>query len=752
MDFLNHLNKSQQEAVLYIDGPALVIAGAGSGKTRVLTYKIAYLLAQGWSPYNILALTFTNKAAREMKERISTLAEPRQARALWMGTFHSIFSRILRKECARLGYPADFTIYDSDDSKSLIRTIIKEMSLDEKLYRSGAVQSRISQAKNALVTSESYGRNKEIMDQDMRSKMPYIRDIYVRYQARCYQAGAMDFDDLLLQTNILFRDHPDVLNDYGNIFRYILVDEYQDTNFAQYLIVQKLAQKHNRLCVVGDDAQSIYSFRGANIDNILKFKNQHPDCKIFKLEHNYRSTQNIVNIANSLISKNSNQIHKKVYSEKEEGAKIKLLAAYSDHEEAYTVGAKIIELRMFNSGKFAYRDFAVLYRTNAQSRVLEEAFRKRSIPYRVYGGMSFYQRKEVKDVMAYLRLTVNPDDEEALKRIINFPARGIGETTIGKLSAAAAANNVSIRSILNTQNPLAPTLNKGTWNKLAAFNRMLERFADLNRKTPLNSLVEVIINESGLAQEFAKDDSVENQSRRENVQELVKSVQDYADARLEEDGASNVTLSDYLSEVALYTDQDNEAQDSDKVMMMTVHASKGLEFKNVLITGLEEELFPSSRSRTDPKAIEEERRLFYVAITRAQENCILTYAQNRFHNGMSGNCRPSRFLADLDPAFLDIAGDNRAESRLTNVMHSQSTWKYESRPMGTTHTAEARNDSYKHVNVSELQVGMDVIHERFGNGTIVELSIAPGNESATIDFGDFGVKRLILKFAYLRIP
>jgi DNA helicase-2/ATP-dependent DNA helicase PcrA len=747
--FLRQLNENQREAVTYTDTPSLVIAGAGSGKTRVLTYKIAYLISHGWSPYNILALTFTNKAAREMKERIAKLTEPHHARALWMGTFHSVFSRILRKESKLLGYPSDFTIYDSDDSRSLIKTIIKEMGLDDKAYRPAAVQNRISQAKNALVTSESYSRNKELMEQDIRSKLPHIRDIYARYQHRCYQAGAMDFDDLLLQTNILFRDFPDILEIYSEQFKYILVDEYQDTNFAQYLIVQKLAQKHNKLCVVGDDAQSIYSFRGANIDNILKFRNQYPDCKIFKLEQNYRSTQNIVNLANSLIAKNSNQIHKKVFSQKEEGAKIKLYATYSDHEEAYIVGSRIVELRMFNSGSYTYSDFAVLYRTNAQSRVLEEAFRKRSIPYRVYGGYSFYQRKEVKDVMAYLRLVVNQEDEEAIRRIINYPARGIGETTISKLSAAAATNNTTIWKLLEENNPLTPKLGTATINKLTAFREMIESFSKMNEKTPVDTLVETIIKESGIEHDIKKDNSVENQSRQENIRELIKSVHEYSDARLEEDGTTNVSLASYLSEIALYTDQDKDDNDTDKVMMMTVHASKGLEFKNVFITGLEEDLFPASLSNSDPRSIEEERRLFYVAITRAEENCILSYAQNRFRNGMTTKCNPSRFLSDLNNDLIEIAGERKADRSFAPT-HSPTTWQYEARSSMPQPTAHDNN--YHHVSIDDLEIGMEVHHERFGKGKITELHRMGGSDSATINFGEFGIKRLILKFAYLRIP
>ena len=575
-EYLAELNESQREAVVYCEGPQLVVAGAGSGKTRVLTYKIAWLLKQGLRPSSILALTFTNKAAREMKERIAAMVGENTARWLWMGTFHSIFSRILRREAAAIGFPSNFTIYDAADSKNLIRTIIKEMQLDDKTYRPGMVQSRISNAKNALITWRAYEQNKELIESDIRCKVPELREIYKRYQNRCLQAGAMDFDDLLLQTNILFRDHPEILARYQDAFRYVLVDEYQDTNFAQHLIVKRLCEKQPHLCVVGDDAQSIYSFRGANIDNILQFRNAYPGCKLFKLERNYRSTQNIVNAANSLIDKNREQIPKHVYSEKEEGNKIRLLATYSDYEEAYTVAARIQEMKFAERDK--YQDYAILYRTNAQSRLLEEALRKRNIPYRIYGGLSFYQRKEVKDVISYFRLVVNPHDEEAFKRVINYPARGIGDTTVQKLATAASTYNISLWQVLQTPLEYGVNINKGTAGKLAAFREMLAAFIEKLATLPADELALFIARESGLVNMLSQDRSTEGISKLENLQELLKGIVEFCEIRKEE-GNTHVSLADFLAEVSLLTDQDDETDERrDKVTLMTVHAAKGLEF------------------------------------------------------------------------------------------------------------------------------------------------------------------------------
>lgn len=774
-EYLNKLNESQREAVEYNEGPSLVIAGAGSGKTRVLTYKIAYLVHLGLAPQSILALTFTNKAAREMKERIAAITGGQTARRLWMGTFHSIFSRILRYEAEHIGYPSNFTIYDTTDSKSLLKAIIKEMQLDDKVYRLGMVQSRISNAKNALVTWKAYEQSKELMQHDIDSKVPLLREIYKRYQNRCQQAGAMDFDDLLLQTNILFRDHPQVLEKYRSFFQFVLVDEYQDTNFAQHLIVQRLCEQHRRICVVGDDAQSIYSFRGANIDNILQFKNQYPGCRIFKLERNYRSTQNIVNAANSLIHKNKEQIHKNVYSEKEEGSKVRISASYSDYEEGYAVASAINELRLRKD--YDYVDFAILYRTNAQSRILEEALRKRGIPYKIYGGLSFYQRKEIKDIISYLRLIVNPHDEEAFKRVINYPSRGIGDTTVNKVIKAATENNVSLWTVLNAPIDYDLPINSGTAKKLTDFREMIERFIEQNTRLSAEEMAAIVVKESGIVSSLFQDRSVEGISKQENLQELLKGIAEFCELRREE-GVEQVSLADFLSEVSLLTDQDNDKDEqANKVTMMTVHAAKGLEFKNVFVVGLEEELFPSSMSKDNPRAVEEERRLFYVAITRAEENCVLTYAKSRFRNGQSAMCSPSRFLKDIDVRFLDVPADSSADtfaaarerfqrpaftspfqqpravekeepsfiSPVVQAQQRQRLTKVE------TTTSTPASSSAPASDLSGLRVGAKVRHDRFGEGEVIAIEGDGGNAKATVAFTHFGQKQLLLKFARLTI-
>lgn len=774
-EYLNKLNESQREAVEYNEGPSLVIAGAGSGKTRVLTYKIAYLVHLGLAPQSILALTFTNKAAREMKERIAAITGDQTARRLWMGTFHSIFSRILRYEAEHIGYPSNFTIYDTTDSKSLLKAIIKEMQLDDKVYRLGMVQSRISNAKNALVTWKAYEQSKELMQHDIDSKVPLLREIYKRYQNRCQQAGAMDFDDLLLQTNILFRDHPQVLEKYRSFFQFVLVDEYQDTNFAQHLIVQRLCEQHRRICVVGDDAQSIYSFRGANIDNILQFKNQYPGCRIFKLERNYRSTQNIVNAANSLIHKNKEQIHKNVYSEKEEGSKVRISASYSDYEEGYAVASAINELRLRKD--YDYVDFAILYRTNAQSRILEEALRKRGIPYKIYGGLSFYQRKEIKDIISYLRLIVNPHDEEAFKRVINYPSRGIGDTTVNKVIKAATENNVSLWTVLNAPIDYDLPINSGTAKKLTDFREMIERFIEQNTRLSAEEMAAIVVKESGIVSSLFQDRSVEGISKQENLQELLKGIAEFCELRREE-GVEQVSLADFLSEVSLLTDQDNDKDEqANKVTMMTVHAAKGLEFKNVFVVGLEEELFPSSMSKDNPRAVEEERRLFYVAITRAEENCVLTYAKSRFRNGQSAMCSPSRFLKDIDVRFLDVPADSSADtfaaarerfqrpaftspfqqpravekeepsfiSPVAQAQQRQRLTKVE------TTTSTPASSSAPASDLFGLRVGAKVRHDRFGEGEVIAIEGDGGNAKATVAFTHFGQKQLLLKFARLTI-
>ncbi len=771
-EYLKQLNESQRAAVVYTDGPSLVVAGAGSGKTRVLTYKIAYLLRQGLPPQSILALTFTNKAAREMKERIASLTDERTARRLWMGTFHSIFSRILRSEAERIGYPSNFTIYDAADSKSLLRSIMKEMQLDDKVYRPGMVQSRISNAKNALISYKAYEQNKELVQHDIDSKVPLLREIYKRYQNRCLQAGAMDFDDLLLQTNILFRDHPDVLEKYRSFFQFVLVDEYQDTNFAQHLIVQRLCEVHRHICVVGDDAQSIYSFRGANIDNILQFKNQYPGCHIFKLERNYRSTQNIVNAANSLIDKNMKQIRKTVYSEKEEGSKLSVCSSYSDYEEGYAVAGKINEMRMRN---YDYADFAILYRTNAQSRILEEALRKRGIPYKIYGGLSFYQRKEVKDVISYLRLIINPHDEEALKRVINYPARGIGDTTLNKLTAAATEHNVSLWTVLNDPIGYALPVNSGTAKKLSDFRELIAGFIERNVKLSAEEIASAVVKESGIVSVLFQDRSVEGISNQENLKELLKGIAEFCEIRREE-GAEHVSLADFLSEVSLLTDQDNDKEEqANKVTMMTVHAAKGLEFRNVFVVGLEEDLFPSAMSKDNPRAVEEERRLFYVAITRAEENCVLTYAKSRYRNGQSAMCSPSRFLKDIDTRYLSMSADSvaggsfaatpRRSPAFSTPFQQPKAMEEEAyvSPVAQAVGRQARltrmetassspvPSSASASDLSDLHVGAKVRHDRFGEGEVIAIEGEGGNAKATVSFAHFGQKQLLLKFARLTV-
>lgn len=758
--YLDQLNESQREAVIYSDGAALVVAGAGSGKTRVLTYKIAYLIQQGFSPYNILALTFTNKSAREMKSRIGAITDEYMAQRLWMGTFHSIFYRILRYEAERIGYPSDFTIYDTTDSKSLIRSIIKEMQLDDKIYRPGMIQSRISNAKNALITSSAYDHHKELIEYDQKSKVPLLREIYKRYQARCFQAGAMDFDELLLQTNILFRDHPDVLAKYQDKFQYVLVDEYQDTNFAQHLIVTRLCEKHHRICVVGDDAQSIYSFRGANIDNMLRFKDNYPECRIFKLEQNYRSTQNIVDAANSLICKNKSQIPKTVYSENEKGSKIGIFSSYSDYEEGYLVASQILERKIRD--KSTYSDFAVLYRTNAQSRVLEEALRKRNIAYKVYGSQSFYQRKEVKDIIAYFRMVINPHDEESLKRIINYPARGIGNTTVSKLLMAATAHQKSVWTILSAPINYGVQINGGTAKKLQDFRIMMEELIAENTRLSAVEMAELIVKRSGMVAALFQDRSVEGISRQENMQEVLKAITEFTEIRLEE-GSEHVSLSDFLIEVSLITDQDNDKDEqADKVTLMTVHAAKGLEFDNVFIVGMEEELFPSSMVTNSIQGIEEERRLFYVAITRARKNCIITYAKSRFRNGQSKSCIPSHFLDDLDPQYVDRPEELTretyfAENRTYNQRHTTPSFLSQREEITSQKGALRKlvNDESqenKQVNIlGEFQVGDTVRHNRFGEGQIISLEGSGGDAKATISFEHLGQKNLLLKYAKLII-
>ncbi len=770
--FLQDLNDSQREAVVYTDGPSLVIAGAGSGKTRVLTYKIAYLLEKGLAPSSILALTFTNKAAREMKERIAHIVGYNTARYLWMGTFHSIFSRILRSESELLGYTKNFTIYDSSDSKSLVKSIIKEMKLDDKTYRPGFVQSRISYAKNNLITPFAYANDTDIQKSDLHARIPLLKEIYQIYCTRCRQADAMDFDDLLLQTNLLFKNHPEILNKYQNIFRFILVDEYQDTNFAQYLIVKKLAELHEQICVVGDDAQSIYSFRGANIDNILQFKTTYPKAQIFKLEQNYRSTQTIVNAANSLIDKNSAQIKKTVFSKKETGSPIKVTNVFTDLEEGTYVGNTIKSLH--KKDNYHYQEIAVLYRTNSQSRVLEEALRKMGIPYRIYGGLSFYQRKEIKDVVAYFRLVSNPHDEEALKRIINYPARGIGDTTVNKLFAASQLHGVSVWEILSDILTYNVPVNAGTASKLANFRGMIEGFNKQIAELNAYELAQYIIKTTGILSDTFLDRSPENLSKQDNVQELLKAIHEFCNNK-EKEGSEAIYLPDYLAEISLLTDQDTDKEENrEEVTLMTVHAAKGLEFKVIFIVGMEEELFPSPFSVENERDLEEERRLFYVAITRAEEKCYISYARSRFRNGKTNFSNPSRFIKDIDVQYLDCPEEDvlPEKPRLTgswddevelermrfnrSYSSSQRTEPAEynrpaAQPKKLTKLPTNNTETKTDITNPSIPTGSYVKHPVFGIGKILSISMAAGNEKADIDFGEKGIKSLLLKFAKLEV-
>ena len=760
-NYLEELNESQRAAVLYNDGPSLVIAGAGSGKTRVLTYKIAWLLSSGYRASNILALTYTNKAAREMKERIARQVGAEAARYLWMGTFHSVFARILRAEAEHLGFNSRFTIYDSADSKSLIRSILKEMGLDEKAYKPGTVQPRISNAKNLLVSPAGYAANKEACEADAATKMPAIREVYQRYWERCRQAGAMDFDDLLFYTWILFQKHPDVLARYREQFRYVLVDEYQDTNYAQHSIVQQLAGEHQHICVVGDDAQSIYSFRGADIDNILYFTKIYPNTRVFKLEQNYRSTQTIVCAANSLIEKNQRQIRKEVFSEKERGEAIGVFQAYSDVEEGDIVINKIKDLRRRHD--YEYSDFAILYRTNAQSRIFEETLRKNGMPYKIYGGLSFYQRKEIKDVVAYFRVTVNPADEEAFKRIINYPARGIGDTTLGKIIEAATGNNTSLWNVLCDPLAYQLSINKGTHTKLQEFRELIESFRDRLGTDNAYQIGTDIIRRSGIMTDIHADNSPESLSRQENIEELVNGLQDFCALRMEE-GSTDISLSDYLSDIALLTDQDSDKDNEGaKVVLMTVHSAKGLEFRNVFVVGMEENLFPGSMAGDSPRAMEEERRLFYVAITRAEEHCYLSYARTRFRYGKMEFGTPSRFLRDIDTCFLDLPHEagighkvdegaarfRKEEVRQQIRPRAQVIAPTLPRNLKKVANSSTENQSAQSMQTSlgELRVGQNIQHERFGMGEVTKLEGSGDNAKATIRFRHAGEKQLLLRFA-----
>ena len=753
-ELLEQLNQGQREAVTYCDGPQLVIAGAGSGKTRVLTYKIAYLLANhAYQPWNILALTFTNKAAREMKERIGRLVGQEQARYLQMGTFHSVFARILRAEADKIGFNSNFTIYDQSDSRSLVKNIIKEMQLDDKTYKPASVADRISMAKNHLLLPQQYMVSSWAAD-DAQKKRPQVGNIYNRYVERCRQANAMDFDDLLVQTFLLFKNHEDVRQKYVERFRYVLVDEYQDTNYAQQEIVLQLTCEHGCVCVVGDDAQSIYSFRGANIDNILNFQKQYQGSRLFKLEQNYRSTQLIVKAANSLIRKNERQIHKDVFSENEEGERLTLKPAYSDREEAIIVCNDIKRIRRQDQAQ--YNDFAILYRTNAQSRSFEEQMRKDGIPYRIYGGLSFYQRKEIKDVIAYFRVVSNPNDEEALRRIINYPTRGIGDTTVAKIVETANLHHVSLWSVI--QQPIVFDLNlsKGTLNKIDAFKQMVEGWTVRIGQEDAYALGHAIIMESGISKDIYGSNNPEDLSRQENLEEFLSGMQDFVETRKEEDRGDEIALSDFLQEVALLTDLDSDGdEEQPKVTLMTVHAAKGLEFPTVFVVGLEENIFPSPMCTGSMRELEEERRLLYVAITRAEKHCILTCAQNRFRYGKMEYDTPSRFIKDIDPSLLRVEGGSGIPGLPKSTGFSRNSQN--PRPVATQFIADVkprlvpvRKETpapQSAIGNIGLKEGNVIEHQRFGIGTVVKVEGSGENTKATVNFKNAGVKQLLLKFA-----
>ncbi len=768
-NYLDNLNEAQQEAVKNFEGPSLIIAGAGSGKTRVLTYRIAHLLQNKVPPSSILALTFTNKAAREMKERIASVVGQQVARYLWMGTFHSIFSRILRAEAALIDYPSTFTIYDTQDAKSLLRTIIKGLNLDENTYKPSVIMGRISAAKNNLILPAGYRQNEAIREADQVARIPRTGEIYEEYVRRCKNAGAMDFDDLLLMTNVLFKRFPDTLLKYQHLFRYILVDEYQDTNFSQYLIVKKLAELHHNISVVGDDAQSIYSFRGARIENILNFKNDYPDFTVYKLEQNYRSTQTIVNAANSLIAKNKHQLQKTVYSKNDAGAKIKVLNALNDQEEGFLVVNEIFQKRMSEHDNYA--DFAILYRTNAQSRVFEEVLRKRNIPYKIYGGLSFYQRKEIKDLLAYFRLVINPKDDESFKRVINYPVRGIGATTLGKLEEYASQDNNSMFAVASDPVLLQKAgLNGGSIKKVTDFTTLINSFSDRSVTMEAFEMAQRIASETGILSELYQDKSPENISRYENTQELLNAIQQFTIDAVEE--GHSALLANFLEEVSLLTDQDNEkAEDFDKVTLMTVHSSKGLEFNNVFVVGLEENLFPSGFTGTITlPELEEERRLFYVALTRSKHQAFLSFAQQRFKWGKTEFCHPSRFIGEIDPQYLDVQSSRFFQHHLsdepfnsqgglsrnsfTSNERSSFTPSRSTSTLGPNYRRSPDSTSpepFDSADPNLLQVGMFVEHQRFGRGKIIDLEGVMPEKKAKVFFANAGEKQLLLKFAKLKI-
>ena len=789
MSYLDELNEQQRAAVEYCDGPQLIIAGAGSGKTRVLTYKIVHLLNQGHAPFRLLALTFTNKAATEMRHRIQALVGESVANQLWMGTFHSIFARILRRHAPLIGFTSDFTIYDTSDSRSLVKLIIRDQGLDDKKYKPANVHSFISNLKNNLITPSMYMRDEARLKADANAGLPMLGELYNIYCQRCRVANAMDFDDLLVFTNILLRDNPDVLRRYQEFFSYVLVDEYQDTNFAQHLIIIELSKLHRRVSVVGDDAQSIYSFRGANLSNILNMEHQFEGLKIFKLERNYRSTQNIINAANSLIDKNTWQIKKNIFTANKPGSRIPVIRCYSDYEEAFVVASQITSLRARTG--CTYNDIAILYRTNAQSRVLEQALSRAgrkddhapgagTIPYRIYNGTSFYERKEIKDAIAYFRLTVNHNDDEALRRIINFPKRGIGQTSLGKVQHAAVAAGVSMWQIISEPDCYGFSINKSTQAKLDAFVNLINGFTRAEQESDdAVASTDIIFDRTGLITMLHNDNTPENISQRENLEELRNAIAEFVEMQREA-GSDEIKLSNFLAVTSLLTDQDeNKKNGGDCVTLMTVHSAKGLEFRNVIIVGVEEDLFPSSMSKDSLAQIEEERRLLYVAITRAMDNCVITYATSRYRNGENINCRPSRFISDIDPQFLKIEQRQRdfdsfennrfgsrndfsqrkspwdniqrnviARSVTNNVSNSTPRRRNDLTPTAAPSTPQPDNDGrFRNHTADELKEGMEIVHNRFLDGVIVNIDTSSADNRIVVDFKEYGSKTLLLKFA-----
>jgi len=771
--YIAQLNEAQQAPVFQKDGPMIIIAGAGSGKTRVLTVRISYLMSLGVDAFNILALTFTNKAAREMKKRIADIVGNNEAKNLWMGTFHSVFAKILRIEAEKLGYPSNFTIYDTQDSVRLISAIIKEMQLDKDIYKPKQVYSRISSYKNSLITVKAYFNNPELMEADAMSKKPRMGEIYQNYVERCFKSGAMDFDDLLLKTNELLNRFPDVLAKYQDRFRYILVDEYQDTNHSQYLIVRALSDRFQNICVVGDDAQSIYAFRGANINNILNFQKDYDNVKTYRLEQNYRSTKNIVEAANSIIDKNKTKLDKVVWTANDFGPKIKVHRSLTDGEEGRFVAGEIFEQKMRN--QFMNGQFAILYRTNAQSRAMEDALRKRDIPYRIYGGLSFYQRKEIKDVLSYLRLVINPKDEEALVRVINYPARGIGDTTVEKLTVAANHYKRSIFEVMEHIDKIDLKLNAGTKQKLQDFVTMIKSFQVVNEQQDAFVLTEHVAKKTGLIQELKKDATPEGIARIENIETLMGGIKDFIEGQKEVDGARGA-LSEFLEDVALATDLDNDTGDDDRVALMTIHLAKGLEFPYVFVVGMEEDLFPSAMSLNTRSELEEERRLFYVALTRAEHQAYLTYAQSRYRWGKLTDAEPSRFIEEIDDQYLeyinpmdrggytykpsidlDIFGDiDKSKLRLSKPVAGIPPKTYGEEPSSSANIRKLKPVSGSapvagNLFDNKLAVGNVVMHERFGRGEIVNMEGVGADRKAEIKFEVGGIKKLLLRFAKLDV-